>query len=82
MAGSENQKVKLYSTEWCPWCVRAKEFLRKNSISFEDMNIEKNPEWAEELQKKTGQTGVPVFEIKGKIIVGFDEKAIRQALGI
>lgn len=72
--------VKVYSTPTCPWCKKAKEFLKANNVKFEDIDVGSNQEKAREMVKKSGQMGVPVFEIGGKIIVGFDEKAINAAL--
>ena len=73
-------KVIVYSTSWCPWCSRAKDFLKQNKIPFKDINVENNPEAAQEMANKSGQMGVPVIDIDGKIIVGFNEPEIRKAL--
>ena len=80
MAGEH--KVIVYSTVWCPWCKRVKEFLEENNIEFEERNVELNYKWAEELVAKSGQTGVPVIDVDGEIIVGFDELALRRALDL
>lgn len=82
MRMAKTQKVIIYATSWCPWCKRTKEFLAANKIAFEERDVEKKREWAEEMVKKSGQTGTPVLEINGRIIVGFDEPAIRKALGL
>ena len=74
--------VIVYSTEWCPWCHKVKDFLKKNKIAFEDRDVENEPKYAEEMQKKSHQTGIPVTDIKGTIIVGYDEPAIKKALGL
>ncbi|HZX34464.1 MAG TPA: glutaredoxin family protein [archaeon] len=74
--------VTVYSTTWCPYCKMAKEFLSQHKISFEDINVEKDSGKAEEMIEKSGQQGVPVIDIDGKIIVGFDKEALRQALKI
>lgn len=73
-------KVKVYSTPVCPWCHRAKEFLKENKVEFEDINVAEEREAAQEMIDKTGQMGVPVIEIDGKFIIGFDEAKIRKAL--
>jgi glutaredoxin-like YruB-family protein len=73
-------KVIVYSTSWCPWCSRAKDFLKQNKIPFKDINVENNPEAAQEMANKSGQMGVPVIDIDGTIIVGFNEPEIRKAL--
>jgi len=73
-------KVIVYSSSWCPWCTRAKEFLKENKIDFKEIDIESDPKAAQEIVEKSGQMGVPVIEIDGKIIVGFNEPEIRKAL--
>jgi glutaredoxin 3 len=75
-------KVKVYSTETCPWCHKLKDFLNENKVKFEDIDVSENQEAAKEMMEKSGQMGVPQIEIDGKIIVGFDQDAIKQALGL
>ena len=73
-------KVIVYSTESCPFCVDAKDFLKKNKIKFEDINVNENRKAAVEMIKKSGQTGVPVIDVDGEIIIGFDLPKIKKAL--
>ena len=75
-------KVKVYSTPFCPYCMMAKEFLKKHNVKFEDINVQENRAAAIEMIKKSGQSAVPVIEVNGNIIVGFDEKKLSQALGL
>jgi len=75
-------KVKVYSTSTCPYCDMAKNFLRENKIEFEDINVGEDQEKAREMVAKTGQMGVPVIEIDGEFIVGFNEPKIREKLGL
>ncbi len=75
-------KVKVYSTTSCPWCMRAKEFLKKNNVEFDDIDVSMDAEAAREMVQKSGQRGVPVLDIDGTIIIGFDQHAIAGALGI
>jgi len=75
-------KVKVYSTATCPWCVKAKTFLKENNIEFEDVDVSKDQAAAQEMMEKSGQQGVPVLDIDGKVIVGFDQVGIKEALGI
>lgn len=75
-------QVKVYSTQWCPWCVRVKEFLKEHGIPFEDIDVGSDEAAAREMIAKSGQQGVPVIDIDGRIIVGFDEFAMREALGL
>lgn len=72
--------VKVYSTESCPWCVKVKAFLKENKIAFEDLNVGEDAEALQEMVEKSGQRGVPVIDVNGTIIVGFDKDAIRAAL--
>ena len=72
--------VKVYSTPTCPWCIRAKEYFKEKKVPFEDIDVSVNHEAAHEMITKSGQSGVPVIDIDGKIIVGFDKEAIDAAL--
>ncbi len=74
--------IKVYSTPTCPWCIRTKEFLKKNKISSKDIDISSDKKAAEEMIKKSKQIGVPVIEVDGKIIVGFNEKELKKLLSI
>ena len=75
-------KVIVYSTESCPFCVDAKDFLKKNKIKFEDINVNKDKKAAREMIQKSGQTGVPVIDVDGEIITGFDVPKIKKALNL
>jgi len=77
-----NKTVKIYSTPICPWCIRTKQFLKDNNITFEDIDVSNNQQAAEEMVQKSGQMGVPVLDIDGEIIAGFDKERIKQALGL
>ena len=74
--------VKIYSTATCPYCVRSKEYLAQNNISFQNYDVGQDQEALKEMREKSGQLGVPVFDIDGKIIVGFDKAAIDRELEI
>ena len=76
------KKVKIYSTPTCPYCIRAKQFLKDNNVEFEDINVSADEQRAEEMVRLSGQMGVPVLDIEGKIIVGFDKEEIKKELGI
>jgi len=73
-------RVTIYSAEWCPWCQRTKHFLAEHRIKFEEKDVDSNPENAHELVHKSGQTGIPVIEIDGQIVVGFDQEKLRNLL--
>jgi glutaredoxin 3 len=74
--------VKVYSTPSCPWCVMAKNFLKKHNIVFIDANVQEDREAAEEMIEKSGQMGVPVLDVNGEIIIGFNEKRLKEILKI
>lgn len=76
-AGAE---IKIYTTSTCPYCELAKDYLSKRGLKFREINVELNHAAAMEMINKSGQTGVPVIDINGKIIVGFDRQAIDNAL--
>lgn len=76
------KKVTVYSTPTCPYCVRVKQFLKDNNIEFEDIDVSQDQEKVREMVDKTGQMGVPVLDIDGEIIVGFDKDAINKALNL
>ncbi len=76
------KKVKIYSTPTCPWCIRTKQFLKDNNIVFDDVDVSSDQQAAEEMVQKSGQMGVPVLDIEGEVIVGFDKERIKLALGI
>jgi glutaredoxin-like YruB-family protein len=76
------KSVKVYSTPTCPWCIRTKQFLKDNNIVFEDIDVGEDEKAAEEMVAKSGQMSVPVLDIEGVIIVGYDVGKIRDTLGI
>lgn len=73
-------KVIIYSTSTCPYCHLAKEFLKENKIEFKDYNVQEDQKALDEMIKKSGQYGVPVLDIDGEIIIGFDKEKISKAL--
>ncbi|TES83254.1 MAG: NrdH-redoxin [Hadesarchaea archaeon] len=75
-------RVKIYTTPVCPYCRMAKEFLTQRGVEFEEVNVQENRGAALEMIQKTGQNGVPVIEINNKIIVGFNQEKIIEALGL
>jgi len=74
--------VKVYTTESCPFCVTLKDFLKNNNVEFESFNVAEDLEARKEMIEKSGQMGVPVMDIDGQIIVGFDKRKIVELLGI
>jgi len=84
MKNTENKKstVRVFSTESCPFCVALKDFLKDNKIEFEDIDVSDNEAAQKEMIDKSGQMGVPVVEIDGQIVVGFDQDKIKSLLKI
>ena len=72
--------IKVYSTPTCPYCKMAKSFLTEKNIDFTDVDVSTDQKAAEEMVEKTGQMGVPVLDIDGEIIIGFDRDAIEAAI--
>ncbi len=77
-----NKKVMVYSTPTCPFCMMAKRFLKENNIDFEDIDVSADQTKAREMVQKSGQMAVPVLDVNGEIIVGFDREKIKKALGL
>ena len=75
-------KVKIFSTPSCPWCMKTKEFFKQNNIKYTDIDVSSDSKAAEEMVQKSGQRGVPVIDIDGKIIVGYDVPALKKTLKI
>jgi len=83
--GSEeklSKKVTVYSTPTCTWCNTLKTWLKKNHISFTDVDLSRDQKAAEDLVRRSGQQGVPQTDINGQIIVGFDQPKLKQLLGV
>jgi len=74
----KNKKVIVYSTPTCPYCKMAKNFFNENKVEFEDVNVSVDHTRAQEMMDKSGQMGVPVIDIAGKIVVGFQPKVFEQ----
>ncbi|MEG6612547.1 glutaredoxin family protein [Pseudoclostridium thermosuccinogenes] len=74
--------VKVYSTPTCPWCTVAKNYLKSKNIEFDDIDVSQDREAAVEMIQKSGQRGVPVIDIDGNIIVGFNQAAIDKFLNL
>ncbi|NLM11206.1 MAG: NrdH-redoxin [Clostridiaceae bacterium] len=73
-------KVTVYSTPTCPYCVMAKDYLSEKNIPFEDVDVSADPARAREMIQKSGQRGVPVIDIDGNIIIGFDRSRIDELI--
>ncbi len=75
-------KVRVFSTPTCPYCFALKRFLEEKGIEVESIDVTVDLKAQEEMIEKTKQTTVPVTEINGEYVVGFDRKKISELLNI
>ena len=76
------KEITIYSTPACVYCNMAKSFFKANNITYSEHNVATDLAKRKEMIDKTGQMGVPVIDVGGEIIVGFNEEKIKSALGI
>jgi len=72
--------VTVYSTPTCPYCNMVKDYLKESKVEFSDVNVAEDQAKGQEMVQKSGQMGVPVIDVNGTIIVGFDKPKIEAAL--
>lgn len=77
-----NKNVIIYSTPYCVYCRMAKEWFKANNINFTDYDVSIDEGKRNEMMQRTGQMGVPVIDIDGEIIIGFDKARIAKMLGL
>jgi len=73
-------KVTVYSTPTCPWCDRVKDWLKEKKVKFEVKDVSEDQEAAMEMVAKSKQMGVPVIDVDGQIVVGFDQARLKMLL--
>jgi len=78
----KQKRVVVYTTPTCSWCGAVKSYLKKNNISFKEIDVARDEKAGQDLMRRSGQSGVPQTEIDGRIIVGFDKPKIDAVLGI
>ena len=78
----KKHKVIVYSTPSCPYCAMTKQFLKENNIEFDDVDVSLDVQAAAEMIVKSGQQGVPVTDIDGNIVIGFNVLKLKQYLGL
>ena len=76
------KKVTIYSTPNCHFCHAAKDFFKENNIEYTDYNVAEDAEKRKEMMEKTGQMGVPVIFIDGKMVIGFDRSKLKKFLSL
>jgi glutaredoxin 3 len=72
--------ITIYSADWCGFCQHAKNYLDGLKVEYTEKNVEHSQDYAKEAVEKSGQMGIPVLDIAGEIIVGFDKPKIDAAL--
>lgn len=82
MDNAKQKKVIIFTTPTCSYCNVAKRYFKEQNIRFKDIDITRNPAAATDMQKRTGQMGVPVILINNRPIVGFDKPKINRLLGL
>lgn len=76
------KEVRVYSTPTCAYCKMVKKFLEEKGIAYKELNVGEDKAAREEMIRRSGQMGVPVIDIDGEIVVGFDKKQLTQKLGL
>ena len=82
MPSAQTHSIKIYSTPSCPYCHMLKEYLDEKGFEYQDVNVAEDLVSREEMVEKSGQMGVPVSDIDGNIVVGFDREKVNELLGI
>lgn len=82
MAAATQPKVIVFSTPTCSFCTQAKRYFREKNIKFRNVDVSRDQRAAMDMQRRTGQTGVPVIMINNRPVIGFDKPKINQMLGI
>jgi glutaredoxin 3 len=72
--------ITIYSADWCAFCHAAKDYLDKKGVQYVEKNVESDPTFAQEAVDKSGQMGIPVIDIDGTVIIGFDRPRIDAVL--
>ncbi len=78
---ASNRDVVVYTTSWCGWCRKTVAWLDAKGVDYENRDIESDDAWRDELIEKTGSTSIPVVEIDGEIVRGFNPSGMTRLLG-
>ncbi|OGY64480.1 MAG: NrdH-redoxin [Candidatus Harrisonbacteria bacterium RIFCSPHIGHO2_02_FULL_40_20] len=76
------KSVKIYSTPTCVYCKMAKDFFQTHNITYQEFNVAENDQARDEMVEKSHQLGVPVIDIDGEILVGFNRSELERVLGL
>ena len=74
-------KITIYSTPTCVYCKMAKSYFQLNKVEYEEKNVATDQAALKEMMHKSGQLGVPVIDIDGQIVVGFDKSTLAKLIG-
>lgn len=74
--------VTIYTTPTCVYCKMTKEFFAKNNVKYEEKDVASDAQAREQMIQKSGQFGVPVIDVDGAIIIGFDQPRLKEMLNI
>lgn len=77
-----DKKVSIYTTPTCQYCKMTKEFFSKHNVQYEEYDVSTDAGKRDEMIQKSGQMGVPVIDVDGEIIIGFDQAKLSDLLGI
>lgn len=75
-------KVTIYTTPTCVYCKGAKDFFAENNIEYKEVDVAQDEKAREDMVQKSGQLGVPVIDIDGKVVVGFDKSKLSELLSL
>ncbi len=78
----QQKRVIIFTTPSCPHCNHAKRYLRERGIRFRDVDVSRDPAAARDMIRRSGQQGVPVIDIGGKIVIGFNKAEVDRLLGL
>ncbi|PKL15178.1 MAG: NrdH-redoxin [Spirochaetae bacterium HGW-Spirochaetae-6] len=75
-------QIKVYTTPTCHFCQKVKDYLKAKNVAYSELDVSKNPQYAQEMVQKSGQMGVPVVLLGNQIVVGFDKPKIDKILNL
>ena len=81
MAETTTKRVTIYSTPTCPYCHQAKDYLTSKGIAFTELNVATDLDARSAMVQRSGQLGVPVIEVDGQVVVGFNRGKLDELLG-
>lgn len=82
MSEHKPSRVVIFSTPTCPHCHAAKRYLQQRGVHFTDVDVSRDAQAARDMVRRSGQQGVPVIDIDGHLVIGFDRGKIDRLLGL